>query len=61
MAIKLGFNMSTYFSGNDINLGLDGTYKFDWITHDGWMELIYTSTDITAEEKSKLLANYTII
>ena len=60
MAIKLGFNMSTYFSENDINLGLDGTYKFDWITHDGRMELIYNSTDITAEEKEKLLANFTI-
>ena len=61
MAIKLGFNMSTYFCGNDINFGLDGTFKFNWITHEGRMELIYNSTHITAEEKARLLANITVI
>ena len=60
MAIKIGYIMMTYFSGNDINFGQDSTNQFDWITHDGRIRLIYNSTDITAEEKSKLLANITL-
>ena len=60
MAIKIGYIMMTYFSGNDINFGQDSTYQFDWITHDGRIRLIYNSTDVTAEEKTNLLANITL-
>ena len=60
MAIKIGYIMMTYFSGNDINFGQDSTYQFDWITHDGRIRLIYNASDITDEEKTNLLANITL-
>ena len=57
MATKLAFNMATYFATNDINLGMDRTWSFEWITEEGWKNLVKNSTDITDEEKSDILSN----
>ena len=59
MAIKLGYYMSTLFVSLDINFGSDGTGEFNWITHQGWLELVNNSTDLTNDEKAKLLNNQT--
>ena len=32
MAILLAFNMNMYFAATDINLGMDGTQSFQWIS-----------------------------
>ena len=57
MAIKLAFNMATYFASNDINLGMDRTWCFEWISEEGWKNLVKNSTDITDEDKSDILSN----
>ena len=57
--IKLGAIMSAYFSTTDINLGMDSSRKFDWITSEGRHCLIYNSTELSDYEKSMLLENST--
>ena len=61
MAIKLGYYMSSLFVSLDINFGNDGTGEFQWITHQGWLELVNNSTDLTNYEKVELLGNYTMM
>ena len=61
MAIKLGYYMSTLFVSLDINFGNDGTGEFQWITHQGWLELVKNSTDLTNYEKIELLGNHTMM
>ena len=46
-----------YFCLNDINMGLDMTLKFDWITAEGRMKFIYNATDLSDENKAILLSN----
>ena len=46
-----------YFGLNDINMGLDMTLKFDWITLEGRMKFIYNATDLNDENKAILLSN----
>ena len=54
--------MVVYFVGNDVNLALTGSFsEFQWITDEGWANLVYNSGDITEEEKKYLLANLTLI
>ena len=48
-AIALGLNMTAYFASTDINLGVDGTQSFKWISHEGWIHLFYKSTNFTKE------------
>ena len=57
MAIKLAYYMSSMFVTLDINFGSDGTGEFKWITQQGWLELVSNSTDLTYDEKAKLLNN----
>ena len=57
MAVKLSFNMATYFATKDINLGMDRTWCFEWISEEGWKILVKNSTDITDEDKSEILSN----
>ena len=61
MAIKLTFSVTNYFASNDINFGGDASGKFDWITSEGWANLICNSTDLTDNEKSLLLKNVDLI
>ena len=55
MAIKLAYTMSSYFVGSDVNFGGDFSGKFEWITPEGRLNLVYNSTDLSDEEKSKFL------
>ena len=55
IAIQLAVKMMVYFATRDINLGMDSTGEWDWITNDGRISLIYNSTDLSNEEKSLLL------
>ena len=57
VAIKLAFHMATYFASNDINLGMDRTWRFEWISEEGWKNLVKNSTDITDEDMSEILSN----
>ena len=59
--IKLGYVMSPHFCATDINLGMDTTGNFDWITDEGRFSLIYNSSDLTEEEKSMLLTDIKFI
>ena len=61
MAVKLGYVMTTYFSGSDINFGQDGTYTFNWITDEGRISLICNSTEIAEQERKFLFGNMTCI
>ena len=48
-AIALGLNMTGYFASTDINLGVDGTQSFKWISRKGWMHLFFNSNNLTKE------------
>ena len=43
MAVKLSVQVSTYFLSNDINLGRDSTFHFNWTIEEGRLGLIYDS------------------
>ena len=58
--IKIAQSVAPYFAGNDVNFGIDGSLKFEWITFEGRQNLIYNSTYIDFEEKSLLLSNSTL-
>ena len=49
LAIALGLNMTGYFASTDINLGVDGTQSFKWISRKGWMHLFFNSNNFTKE------------
>ena len=55
IAVLLAIKMMGHFASRDINLGMDSTGEWDWITNDGRISLIYNSTDLSNEEKSLLL------
>ena len=61
IAVPLGMSMALYFASIDINFGMDGTFSFQWITREGWINLIYDSNDLTDEEKITILGNATLI
>ena len=47
--------MFVQYANRDINLGLDTTGEFGWITKEGRIQLIINSTDLSQEEKDLLL------
>ena len=59
MAVKLAFNTVVYLPANDINAGLDKTRAFQWISDEGWMDLVNRSNDLTNEEKRELFTKVT--
>ena len=56
MAMKLSYMMFSHFVANDVNLGVDTTFKFEWITPEGRVNLLYNSTELTYDEKSMILS-----
>ena len=44
LAIKIPQKLAIFFLNNDINLGMDFTLEFDWITEDGRLRLIQNET-----------------
>ena len=58
LAIRIGYDLTMYFGFNDINLGIDMTTKFSWISDDGRMNFINCSTELTDEEKELLLSSF---
>ena len=46
-----------YFCFNDINMAMDLTTQFTWITSEGRLTLIHNSTDLTDYEKDILIPN----
>ena len=61
MAFHLAVNMCGNFVAIDINLGIDKSSKFNWISDEGRLNLICTSDDLTDEEKAILSGNITFI
>ena len=59
LVIKLAASGTSFlpmFAQNDINTGCDFTFKFEWITLEGRLNLIQNATDLINEEKMLLLA-----
>ena len=48
------------FGARDVNMGLDLSAKFLWITDEGRFTMICNSSHISEEEKSFLLVNSTL-
>ena len=48
-----------YFGNNDINLGMDFTGTFDWISEEGRFKIICNTSGLSIEEKHSLLFNNT--
>ena len=57
MAFILAHHMNSYIASTDINFGGDQAGSFQWISNDGWINLVNTSTILTHEEKLELMAN----
>ena len=55
IAVRFGFSMCTQYATKDINLGLDSTGEFEWITKEGRIQFISNSTELSEEEKTQLL------
>ena len=55
IGVTFAWNMCVYFANNDINVGMDSTGEWNWINKGGRFRLIYNSSDLSIEEKSKLL------
>ena len=55
-AILMMDNIFFYFAFHDINLGVDMTLTFEWITAEGRMKFINDSTEIMKDEKESLLS-----
>ena len=55
IAAKFAAEMFRMFALKDINLGMDSTGKFNWITDDGRISLINGSTELPYEEKYCLI------
>ena len=55
LAIRFGMNICGNYASNDINLGMDSTGEFQWITKEGRYQLINISKDLSKEEKMMLL------
>ena len=47
-----------YFAPTDINIGMDKTGNFNWITPEGRFGFIFNSTELTDVEKSVLMSEY---
>ena len=61
MAINLAQKMVLCFGSTDINYGIDVTRSFQWISDEGWRNLVNNSSDITPEEKAMLIAEKTFL
>lgn len=61
MAIAIAIDAVYYFSTKDINMGIDPTMSHQWITTEGWMNLVNNSIDLTKNEKAELLAKSALI
>ena len=55
------YNMAIYFGTNDVNVGMDRSRRFQWTTHEGWINLVNGSKDLSYEEKAELLGNITLL
>ena len=51
--------VSVLFIMNDINVAMDMTMKFEWITEEGRIKFIQNATDLNDNEKKMLLENIT--
>ena len=60
VATKLAMLLMANFATNDVNLGMDSTFEFDWITAAGRARLMNISTDSSNETLNMLLFNVTI-
>ena len=56
MSINFASIMIIYLASTDINLGMDQTQTFQWLTREGWMNLVNTSNILNNIEKADLLA-----
>ena len=55
MAVNLALTVSLYFATTDVNFGLDGTNSFEWISNEGWINLVNISNEVSNVESKKLL------
>ena len=56
MAVCLALYLVIYFVTTDINFGLDETRSFQWISNEGWLNLVNNSIDLSKKEKVNLLS-----
>ena len=57
MVFFLADLMTNYIASTDINFGVDQTRSFQWMSNDGWIHLVNTSTILTHEQKVELMTN----
>ena len=55
MALRFALSVCNQYATNDINLGIDSTGQWEWITKEGRYRLIQNSTELSEEERSILL------
>ena len=55
IAVKFALRLALMFVTKDINLGMDATGEWNWITNDGRIKMINSSINLSNEEKYMLL------
>ena len=55
MALRFALSVCNQYATNDINLGIDSTGQWEWITKEGRFRLIQNSTELSEEERAILL------
>ena len=58
LVLRMGHVTTNYFIFNDVNLGMDMTTKFSWISDEGRMNFINSSIELSYEEKQSLIASF---
>ena len=59
IAIILPLPLTAYIATLDVNFGVDDTQSFQWITNEGWINLVNASTVLNNQEKTELIAKAT--
>ena len=49
LAITLAHIFVIYFASTDINMGMDDTLAFEWISNEGWISLVNGSINLTSK------------
>ena len=61
MAVNLAQLVVNYISAIDVNFGMDVTHSYQWVTSEGWMNLVNQSIHLTNEEKAEIIADETFL
>ena len=61
MGINIALVTTLSITSTDINMGMDGTHSYEWVTNEGWMNLLNKSNHLTNEQKAAIISKVTYL